>query len=146
MGKRNRFKTREELFKLPIRNREIVEFPELQLKFCIQELSAKKFDDYLVMLLNIGKENQKEIEAGTISLHNAKLAATVLSWSIIDETTGELVFTPEDIEKLEELPSSVLYKLFSVATRLSHLIVSDKSNPVQEVKDEIKNAQKDSST
>lgn len=145
-----KIKTREQLLKVS-RKKVKVYVPLWKSTVYVKELSAKQLDLYRGFLIASGFQlerfQKKEISYEQLMesiVSPTKLAATVISWSVVDEE-GEQIFLPEDIEKLEESSVEVLKLLFDTARDLSGLNKIEKEGGVEEVKADLKNAPKESS-
>jgi hypothetical protein len=116
--------------------KELVEVPELGGSIYIRELSGKQLFQY-----NERIESLQKVTPELTPSSSLELVSLLVSLSACDEA-GNLLFTEEDVKELSNNSFSVLMRLMKKALELSGI------NPkaIGEVADNLKNAQKDSST
>lgn len=95
--------------------REVVEVPELETSFTVQGMSGKERDAFEGSCFATTANGKRRV------FTSDNIRAKLLVHSIIDEDTGQLMFTENDIADIGALPGVIVNRLFEVAQRLSGL-------------------------
>ena len=106
--------SKDDILKAPGPRTEIVPCPEWGGEVAVRGMTGTQRDEFELASMKHDRDGQMVADS-------KNLRARIVAWCVVDEDTGERLFTNADVEELGRKGAGVILRIAGVASRLSGL-------------------------